>query len=317
MFTLPLEPPLQKPPPPAAASDDPASTNNNNKPAHNFVTCIHKVKLGETICHVTVTWAKTLISHTLYITVENPLDENHYTCKIDLKTWQFWGKKGLKTFRVAEKRVDVFWDLRSAKFATSPEPNSDYYVAMVSDQEVVLLLGDQKNEALRRTKSRPSLQDSSLVHKKEIVFARKCFCTKTTLGKSKKEHSIIIESALCGPYDPEMWISVDGMESIRVPNLHWRFRGNETIVVDDFPVQILWDVHDWLYNGTHSGVGIFVFRRGVNEGEFESAHLEEDEDFGGSFCGGGGGGGGVVGGEEDGGSSSMGFCHFLYAWMTE
>ncbi|KAG8365177.1 hypothetical protein BUALT_Bualt18G0077200 [Buddleja alternifolia] len=290
MFTVPVEPldstTLQH----KLAGDE-------HKPAQNFVTCIHRVKLGDTLCNITVTWAKTLISHTLYITVENPkYKANHYTCKIDLKTWQFWGKKGLKTFTVAEKRVDVFWDLRSAKFSTSPEPNSDYYVAIVSQKEAVLLLGDQKNEVFKRTKSRPSLEDALLVHKKEIVFAKKCFCTKTTLGHHKKEHSIIIESALSGPYDPEMWISVDGMESIRVPNLHWRFRGNETIMVDNLPVHILWDVHDWLYSVQHSGAGIFVFRRGGDECDFESKADELGES-----CD-------LL--EEE-------FCHFLYAWRTE
>ncbi|KAL0328589.1 UNVERIFIED_CONTAM: hypothetical protein Scaly_2291500 [Sesamum calycinum] len=92
------------------------------------------------------------------------------------------------------------------------------------------------------------------------------------------------------------------MESIRVPNLHWRFRGNETILVDNSRVQILWDVHDWLYNGNHSGVGIFVFRRDADQGEFHSSNLEA-EDFGKSF-------GAVL--EEQ--PSSVGFCHFLYAW---
>ncbi|KAL0328590.1 UNVERIFIED_CONTAM: Kinesin-like protein KIN-14F [Sesamum calycinum] len=114
------------------------------------------------VCNITVTWAKTIIGHSLYITVENPQDDNYYTCKIDLKTWQFWGKKGLKTFRVAEKRIDVFWDLRSAKFSDSPEPDSDYYVAMVSREELVLLLGDQQKEALRRTKSRLPSEDACL-----------------------------------------------------------------------------------------------------------------------------------------------------------
>ncbi|KAL6538501.1 hypothetical protein OROGR_012489 [Orobanche gracilis] len=282
--------------------DDPAA----NKPTHNFVTCTYSVKLGDIFCNITVTWAKTLISHTLYITVENPDEENHFTCKIDLKTWQFWGKKGLKTFTVDEKRIDVFWDLRSAKFTSSPQPNSDYYVAMVCVEEVVLLLGDQKDEALRRTKSRPSVEDALLVHKKELVFAKKCFCTKTTLGQDKKEYSIIIESSLNGPYDPEMWISVDGTKSIRVPNLHWRFRGNETIKVDDFRVQILWDVHDWLYSGNHSGVGIFVFRRDADVGEFGSSRHVEADHFGNSFWD-------VLADKP----FSMGFCHFLYAWKTD
>ncbi|KAL8505395.1 hypothetical protein ACS0TY_016579 [Phlomoides rotata] len=291
---MPLEPSISRV---SSAADDPTAS----KPGHNFVTCIHIVKLGDIFCSITVTWAKTLISHTLYITIEDH-DDNHHTCKIDLKTWQFWGKKGLKTLRFAGKNVDVFWDLRSAKFSTSPEPSSDYYVAMVSCQEIVLLLGDQKNEALKRTRCRPSLEDACLVQRKEIVFGKKCFCTRSKMGRDKKEHSIMIESCLSGPYEPEMWISVDGRESIRVPNLHWRFRGNETIVVDDFSMQILWDVHDWLYSGTHSGVGIFVCRRGgdFDEGEFNGYHLEVEE-FG----------------RGDVQPASMPLCHFIYAWIIE
>ncbi|KAL2495833.1 Plant protein of unknown function [Forsythia ovata] len=271
--------------------DDPTT----DKPTQNFVTFIHRAKLADMFRNITVTWSKNMISHSLYIMVENPYEEDHYMCKIDLKTWQFWGKKGLKSFKVDEKRVDVFWDLRSAKFSSSPEPTSDYYVALVSEEEVVLVLGDQKKEAFKRTKCRPSLQDAALVHKKEIVFAKKCFCTKSTLGQGKKEHNIIIESALSGPCDPEMWISVDGTASIRVTNLHWRFRGNETIMVDDLPIQILWDVHDWLYNGQHSGAGVFIFKQGADEPE--SIH-REGEDLAKQ-------------------SSSIDFCHFLYAWKTE
>ncbi|XP_022848378.1 uncharacterized protein LOC111370749 [Olea europaea var. sylvestris] len=167
-----------------------------DEPAQNFVTFIHRAKLADMFQNITLTWAKNMISHSLHIMVQNPYAEDHYMCKIDLKTWQFWGKKGLKSFQVDEKRVDVFWDIKSAKFSSSTlEPTSDYYVAMVSEEEVVLLLGDQKKEAFTRTKCRPSLQDAALVHKKEIVFAKKCFCTKTTLGQGKREHNIIIESA--------------------------------------------------------------------------------------------------------------------------
>lgn len=270
--------------------EEATTSQPESNPAHNFVTCIYTTKLADAVHSTTVTWAKTVISHTLYMTVEDD-DDRHYTCKIDLKTWQFWGKKGLKSFQVADTRVDVFWDLRNAMFAASPEPASGYYVAMVSQEEVVLLLGAQKSEALKRARARMP-EEARLVHKKEIVFAKKCFCTKTTLGQERREHSIMIESALAGPYDPEMWISVDGVESIRVPNLHWRFRGNETIVVGNVFVQILWDVHDWLYSANHSGVGIFVFRRCRDQKESFWDFLHDRPLF------------------------SLAFCHFLYAWMT-
>ncbi|CAI9088152.1 OLC1v1022402C1 [Oldenlandia corymbosa var. corymbosa] len=283
----------------------------------NFVTCIHRAKLAGNFRDIMVTWSKTLIGHSLIIMVEeNPCEGTQSTCKIDLKTWQFWGKKGLKSFKVDEKRVDVYWDLRSAKFSTcSPEPSSGYYVALVSDKELILFLGDQKKEAYSRTKCRPSSMDAALVHKKENVFAKKCFCTRTMLGEGKREHHIIIESSINpGPYDdPEMWISVDGIESVRVSNLHWRFRGNETLVVDGIPVQIFWDVHDWLYNNDDesvSGPGTFIFMQGnINRDE------EVDEDY-------------SVGRRRRSNPNCDGvdfdyqvitaeFCHFLYAWKTE
>lgn len=267
--------------------------------SENFVTCVYRAKVADLCRHVTITWSKNLMSNSLQIIIQNPFDdENPYTCKIDIKTWQFWGKKGLKSFRIdQEKRVDVFWDLRSAKFSTSPEPSSDYYVALVSNGEVVLLLGDQQKEAYKRTRSKPCLEDSPLVHKHENVFGKRCFSAKTMLGKGQREHYIVIETCLSGHCEPEMWIGIDGMSMIRLINLHWRFRGNEMILVDGVPVQIFWDVHDWLYLGADSGPGVFIFTQGAVEVDPES-HLHGES---------------LSGEEED----CMEFCHFLYAWMIE
>ncbi|PSR95253.1 Elicitor peptide 2 like [Actinidia chinensis var. chinensis] len=281
---------------PAASQGKLTEDATTNKNVQNFVTCVYQAKVSGLCRNVTVTWLKNLMSHTLNVFVENPCGEDHYTFKIDLKTWQFWGKKGLKSFKVDGKLVDVFWDFRTAKLSSSPEPCSDYYVAIVSDEEVVLLLGDQKNEAFKRTKSRPSLVDSVLLHKKESVFGKKYFCSRTRLGHGRREHDILIETSLSGPSDPEMWISVDGVLLIRVGNLHWRFRGNESVSVENQPVQIFWDVHDWLYSDPNSGQGIFVFKHG------------ESEDNGGgegrSLC------------DEDCGDNKE-FCHLLYAWKVE
>lgn len=305
-----------------------------NKSTQNFVTCIHRAKLGGFFRNVTITWSKNLMGHSLYITVENPdpssseeeTTTQYSSCKIDLKTWQFWGRKGMKSFRVDdEKRVDIYWDLRSAKFSSSPEPNSDYYVAFVSEEEVVLLLGDQKKEAFKRTKKSPSLSEPALVHKKENIFAKKCFCTRTVLGRSKKEHNIIIESALSID-EPEMWISVDGTTTVRIVNLHWRFRGNETIEVDNVPVQIFWDVHDWLYSEQYSvGLGTFIFKQGTFfEAEPDSDCCDDfdddDERISSSE---------VSSGSGDSNSNefrlpmeiddpaNIDFSHLLFAWKTE
>ncbi|THF97417.1 uncharacterized protein LOC114315723 [Camellia sinensis] len=269
-----------------------------NRIAQNFVTYTYETNVANLCRNVTVTWSKNLMNHTLHIVVENPSSENHYTCKVDLKTWQFWGRKGLKSFRVDDKCVNVFWDFRAAKFSTSPEPCSDYYVAVVSNEEIVLLLGDQKIEALKRTRSRPSLVDAMLVHKKESVFGKKYFRSKTMLGHGKKEHDIVIETSLAGPNDPEMWIFMDGVVLTRVMNLHWKFRGNESVLVEDAPLHIFWDVHNWLYNNPNSGQGFFIFKRGEPEIELDGNGYDK------VLC------------DEDSGDGTT-FCHLLHAWMIE
>ncbi|XP_052177495.1 uncharacterized protein LOC127791551 [Diospyros lotus] len=267
-----------------------------NKTTQSFVTCVYEAKVADFSRNVTVTWSKNLTSQTLNISVENRSGENQCNCKIDLKTWQFWGSKGLKSFIIDGQRVDIFWDFRTAKFSGSPEPCSDYYVAMVSGEEVVLLLGDRKKEAFKRSKSRPSLVDSVLRHKKENVFGKRCFFTRSTLGMARKEHNIGIEASLSGPGDPELWINLDGILLFHVMNLHWRFRGNESVLVDDMPLQIFWDVHDWLYSTPNSGQGFFIFKRSTTEGELTSnpdARVLCDEESGDAFE----------------------FCHLLYACL--
>lgn len=271
-----------------------------NKPPQNLVTCVHRAKIAGLYHTITLTWTKSFMKYILFVTVENISEENNCcTCKIELSTWQFWAKKGLKSFKVDKKRIDVFWDFRSAKFSSSPEPVSDYYVALVSDGEVVLLIGDQKKEAFKRmkSKSKASLVDSRLLNKKENVVGKKCFGARSLLGNGKKEHDIHIETSFSANYDPQMWIVIDQTVVVQVMNLHWRFRGNETVIVDDMPVQIFWDVYDWLFNGSGTGQGMFIFRQGGGECESDN--------------------GGAIYYDECFDESSRDFCHLVYAWKEE
>nr|DAD39138.1 TPA_asm: hypothetical protein HUJ06_013461 [Nelumbo nucifera] len=38
---------------------------------------------------------------------------------------------------------------------------------------------------------------------------------------------------------------IDKRKVIRVKRLKWNFRGNRTIFIDGFLVDMMWDVHDW------------------------------------------------------------------------
>ncbi|XP_057953987.1 uncharacterized protein LOC131148284 [Malania oleifera] len=284
------------------------------KTAQSTVTCVYQVNIASFWRSVTILWCKNLMNHSLCITVDSVETDTPHTCKIDLKPWHFWSKKGFKSFEVDGNPVDVYWDLRSAKFAGSPEPCTDYYVALISEEEVVLLLGDYKKKAYKRTKSRPALVDAQLFYKKENVFAKKCFSTRAKFDERGKEHDIVVESSTAGPREPEMWISVDGIVVIHVRNLQWKFRGNQTVYVNKQPVQVFWDVHDWLFGSPGTGHGLFIFKPGAAE-----ATSESDRE---SSCN---------GDDGDGDNDSLGsryfssrsysgapeFCLFLYAWKIE
>ncbi|XP_021776436.1 uncharacterized protein LOC110740260 [Chenopodium quinoa] len=226
--------------------------------------------------NVSVLWCKNLMNISFSIIIDGCEGEmeRQTTCKVELKPWHFWSKKGYKSFEMDHNKVpeesshqlDLYWDLRSAKFAgSSPEPCSDYYVALVSDEEVVLLLGDFKKKAYKRTKKRPALVDAIQSLKKETVYAKKSFATRARFTESKWEHDIVVESSTTGTKDPEMWISIDGIVLIHIKNLQWKFRGNETVVVNKTPIQVLWDVHAWLFCNPGTGYGLFIFKPGVSE----------------------------------------------------
>ncbi|KAJ9173862.1 hypothetical protein P3X46_016955 [Hevea brasiliensis] len=276
-----------------------------NKVPQSCVTLIYKANVAESSRYVTVTWNKNLINYSLTIGVENPSNEDPYTCKIDLKTWQFWGRKGIKSFQVDGKRVEVYWDFRHAKFSSNPEPSSDYYVALVYDEEVVLILGDLKKDAYKRTKKRPSLIEPILLCKKENVYGKKIFFSKAMLHNEKKEHDIVIEMS-SGLGDPELWISIDSFEVIHIMNLHWRFRGNEKVtMMNDVVVEIFWDVHDWLFNSSASpgaGNGLFIFKPG-----FPNSDTNREEDAG----------NGLRYDSPLERTPTSGFFHVIYAWKIE
>lgn len=253
--------------PPERVVEEPVPT----KSATGTVTSVFQTNIAGYWRNVSVSWTKNLMNISFNITVDGVEDETSQTCKVELKPWHFWSRKGYKSFEIdlhnSEEGhlLEIYWDLRSAKFLGSPEPCSDYYVALVSDEEIVLLLGDYKKKAYKRTKKRPALVDAVQSFKKEVVYAKKSFSTRCKFVEGKGEHDIIVESSTSGPRDPEMWISVDGIVLIHVKNLQWKFRGNETVVVNKQPIQVFWDVHAWLFCTPGTGYGLFIFKPGAPE----------------------------------------------------
>ncbi|XP_027341885.1 uncharacterized protein LOC113854829 [Abrus precatorius] len=279
------------------------------KPAQSAVTCIYQAKIAGCWRNVSVLWRKNLISHTLKLKVDSTRGEFTYTCKIDVKPWYFWRKKGYKSFEVDGHQMEAYWDFRSAKFAGgSPEPRSNYYVALALDEEVVLLLGDYKNKAYNRMKLRAGLVEAVQFFKRENVFAKKSFSTKARFDWKKKESDIVVESSTFELKKPEMRITIDGIVLIHVKNLQWKFRGNQTVMVNNQPVQVYWDVHDWLFSGSRSGPGLFIFKTGPVEAD------NEKEENGLEFCDSDDGSSGYYSPK---GHAPFESCYVLYAHKLE
>lgn len=239
-------------------TDDPIAAT---KSGQRIVMSTYRTKIAHQCYSITVTWCKNLLVHGLSISIQqcDEVEGDQYICKVELKPWS-WRKHGSKQFLINGTSVDIFWDLKAAKFSKEPEPQSDYYVTVVCEEEVVLLLGDLKKEAYRKTRSRPSLTDAMMVSKSEHIFGKKTFSTRTKFSENGKFHEISIE---CGrsssndtpnnksaepKEDPEMAIRIGDHPAIHVKHLQWKFRGNESIHVNKIRVEVYWDVHDWLFS---------------------------------------------------------------------
>ncbi|XP_050378175.1 uncharacterized protein LOC126795370 [Argentina anserina] len=237
-------------------SDDASAVTRSG---HSVYMSVYRAKLAGQSRLITITWCKNLMLHGLSVSVEGPDGENHHSCKVELKPWYFWRKQGSKRFQVNGKTVDIFWDLKAAKFNGGTEPKSEYYVAVVCEEEVVLLLGDLKKDAYKKTGFRPALIDPILVSKKEHIFGKKKFTTKAKFYEKGRLHEISIEcknrAANLGNagnsangVEPELEIRVDGHLVVHVKHLQWKFRGNESIHINKLRIEVYWDVHDWLFS---------------------------------------------------------------------
>jgi hypothetical protein len=231
--------------------------------ARSRVTCLYHAWLAGRPCALSVTWTRgggLAGQATAVSVVAADAVSGDRLCRADVKPWLFSKRKGSKTLDVtgAIGKVDVFWDLSGARFGAAPEPVESFYVAVVCDGEMVLLLGDMRKEAYRKTgASRPAV-DALLVARKEHVVGKKVFSAKAQFSHHGRCHDIAIECDT-STNDPCLVIHIDGRPVMRVRRLAWKFRGNQTVLVDGLPVEVFWDVHGWLF-GLAASSAVFMFQ---------------------------------------------------------
>ncbi|KAL4198448.1 hypothetical protein AMTRI_Chr03g140260 [Amborella trichopoda] len=233
------------------------SSSSHSRTAQNLVTCVYRSQLCGRSCVITVTWSKNLMGQGLSVGIDD--STNQCLCKVDLKPWLFSKRKGSKTLDAETNKIDIFWDLSSAKFGSGPEPIEGFYLAVVFDLQMVLLLGDLSKDAYRKTNARPPSFNPVFVAKREHIFGKRVYFTKAQFCNNGQSHDVSIECDTVGVKEPSLSIRIDKKMVLQVKQLVWKFRGNHTILVDGLPVEVYWDVHNWLFSQT-MGSAVFMFK---------------------------------------------------------
>ncbi|XP_054808047.1 uncharacterized protein LOC129310224 [Prosopis cineraria] len=235
-----------------------SSFSSTTRASQNVATCVYQSESQGCSCLITVSWTKNLMGEDLSVEMDD--SGNQRLCKMEIQPWSFSTRKGSQTLLVGTTKVDLFWDLTSAKLAYGPEPLEGFYLAVVFNQELVLLLGNLKTEACKKIEADPSQCATVLIARREHIYGKKCYSAKSQFRDKGQIHDITIEfcfdTIVRGPC---LVIEVDKKIATQVKRLDLKFRGNKTIWVDGFPVEVIWDVHGWLF-GNDTGNAVFMFQ---------------------------------------------------------
>ncbi|CAK9139671.1 unnamed protein product [Ilex paraguariensis] len=276
-----------------------------SKTSQNLVNCIYQCKLLGKLCLITITWSKNLMGHCLGVEIDDL--SHHCLCRVDVKPSLFSKRKGSKCLDVNSTKIDMYWDLSMAKFGSGPEPLDGFYLAVVCNGEMVLLIGDLKKEAIKKTNTIPPLSNPMFISKRVHILGKRVFVAKAQFCENGQIHDLTVECDTVGSDDPCLVVRVDGKTVIQVKHLRWKFRGNYTILVDGLPVEVFWDVHNWLF-GTTFGNAVFMFQSCLSAEKLWSSETFSDPSVlpwpcSHSF--------------RDSKSPGLGFSLVLHAWKNE
>ncbi|KAL9235112.1 hypothetical protein vseg_009905 [Gypsophila vaccaria] len=241
------------------------SSSNAIKSAQNLVTCVYQCRFKGRSCYITITWSKNLMGQCFGVEIDDSSDQ--CLSKVEVKPGLLSRRKGCKSLEVDSSKIDIFWDFCCAKFGCGPEPLEGFYLAILCDAHMVLLLGDMRKEALKKTRVSAAGVGSCFVAKREHVYGKSCFYTRARFVENGPTHDLMIECDMISTNDPCLIVRVDTKNVMQVKRVQWKFRGNCTILVDGMPIEVFWDVHNWLF-GTSPGCAVFMFRSSVSVEKF-------------------------------------------------
>ena len=265
------------------------SLSRSSAAQQNMVTCLYRTTIDGDYKVLSVTWFKTLMGQGLLVQVDDPSCQ--LACHIDMKPWLFWKKQGSKSFETrCGSKLEVVWDLTSAKYGSGPEPKEGFFVCVICGRNVVLLLGDMQKEAMKKVRSRGRGEEKDeanhyegaieakherkedqeeeevckavLLSRREHMSGRRIYTTRARFFETGGTHDIAIECHTgCETDPPRLSVRIDKKLVVQVKRLMWKFRGNQTILIDGLPIEVFWDVHNWLFNPSNGNEhAIFMFQ---------------------------------------------------------
>lgn len=244
-----------------ACFSSPNTLSNSSQMPQNLITCIYQTQLCNSPVHLTLTWSKTLFSHSLTIYAA---DTFSITISLYPSTFSFLrnrpGSKSIHLTHHHYQKIKLYWDFTRAEFSeSSAEPESCFYIAISSNARVEFFLGDLRDEFTQRSGAtwiRHSAEPT-LLSRREHVFGRRNYVSRAQFMGSKHEIGIECSGGV-------LKVKVNGETSLVVKRLAWKFRGNERIMVGGVEVEFFWDVFNWVNNcgANSSGHGVFVFQVG-------------------------------------------------------
>ncbi|KAK7257634.1 hypothetical protein RIF29_31741 [Crotalaria pallida] len=254
---------------------------------------------------ITVTWCKNHSNQGLSISFGDNNNNNHDPSppppfRLNTNSRFFRKKKGSKLLDQLlcdDSKVEVFWDLSNAKYDSGPEPVEGFYVIVMVDSEIGLVIGDNiaAEEAVTKrfkTSTTQVAAKASLISRREQCSGNTIYTTKAQFCDTGTFHDVLIKCSaennnneglvINNSHSPVLSVCIDKKTVIKVKRLQWNFRGNQTIFVDGLLVDLLWDVHDWFFNPSSSNsYAVFMFRTrsGLDSRlwlEEKTAHKDKD-----------------------------------------